>query len=178
MIREKNSLVYTDGVCVYVSISENNPLMGKVALILADLLILSVLFFSVTEGIAGLIIFTVILLSFLTRYTLWNFWGKENLIINTKSVSYQHDYGLLKTSYTTKKIHSKLIVVCDKKEGVADMVQCGFITYHEMNHLPTEIYGVTFPITCKQAEYMIDLIEALYLNKMTGDYEFPSINLN
>lgn len=97
-------IINTDGVCVYVSVSVTNSLVGKILLLLANGIALTVLVLSVVEWIPALLLVTLVMLALLMRYTLWNLFGAENLIINTKSLSYQHDYGFWKTGYTTKDI--------------------------------------------------------------------------
>jgi hypothetical protein len=169
--------IYSDDICVYVSVSANNGLTGKIALALADLLVFIVLYFAIIEWIPGLLICTLLLLMLLTRFTLWSFFGKENLIINTKSVSYQNDYGFFKTPYTTKLIKNKLVVVNHKTDEPEGYVNCGFITY-DATDLPVDIYDMVFPISAEDSIYMQGLIEHLYLNKLSDNYDFPVINLN
>ena len=35
------------------------------------------------------------------RYLIWNLYGKENLIINSKTISYNYDYGFIRTNLKT-----------------------------------------------------------------------------
>jgi hypothetical protein len=174
-MKEPKSKSHSDGMCVYVQTEVNNSVASKLLIIVADTLILSVLILSIVEWIPGLFICTLIFLAFLTWTTLWAFWGKENLIINTKSLSYQHDYGFFKTRYTVKSIHARLIVISQKTD---DEVRCSFVSYQESNDLPLEIYSMTLPISEKECERINTLIEELYVDRLSDDYEFPYINLN
>ena len=175
-MKEPKSESHSDGICVYVLTEVNKSVASKLLILVADALILSVLIFSITEWIPGLFICTLIFLAFLAWCTLWAFWGKENLIINTKSLSYQHDYGFFKTKFTIKPIHARLIVISRKTED-GDM-HCSFVSYQESNDLPLEIYSMTLPISEKECERINTLIGELYVDKLSDDYEFPYINFN
>ena len=174
-MKEPKPRIFSDGICVYVSVSVNNSLVGKVALVVANAFILSVFVLSIKEWIPGLFICTTIFLIMLIRYTLWNFYGKENLIANTKSFSYQHDYGFFKTSYITKPVHARLILTNEEKE---DGIYCTFITYRKTDNLPVEIYNMTFPVSEKDLQLINLLIEQLYINELSDGDGNSYINLN
>ena len=172
------SLIYTDGVCVYISVNVSNPVIGKVALILADLMLLCPVIIGITEGILALILLSGVFFLFLLKYTLWNFWGQENIIISTKSVSYQQNYGLFKTGYTTKTIFNRLVIDYLDDGNEPGCVNCRFITYGETNHIPFEIYQMIFPINLKDARKIGELLDKLFIDQLSDGFGMPHISLN
>jgi hypothetical protein len=177
-MNKPKSEIYSDGMCVYVSVNLSNPFVGKLALVLANLLLLAVIGIAIAWWIPAMLLCFLALFLLLLKYSLWNFFGRENLIINTRSVSYQHHYGLLKTGYITKKMPNRLIVSNSAYEAYPGCVICGFGSYHEINHIPIEVYSMTFPIAEADARHLNKLIQKLFIDEMSERYDLPAIILN
>ncbi|TWJ02376.1 hypothetical protein JN11_01348 [Mucilaginibacter frigoritolerans] len=56
----KYNQIWTDGVCVYVSAKVSNPIFGKVLLLIADSMIISVAILAVKIRIPGLFLFSML----------------------------------------------------------------------------------------------------------------------
>jgi len=176
----KNNQIWTDGVCVYVSAKVSNPILGKIALVIADAMILSVAILAIKIRIPGLLLFSMLPLFFLAKYTLWNFFGRETLIINTKSFSYQHDYGVIKMAFVTKKIANKIIVKAlpVETDDTENPLQLSFISYHKENDIPFEVYHTSLYFSEKEAIYINSLIQQLFIDELSKNNEFPAVYLN
>jgi len=177
-MKATQTYIYNDEVCIYVSTSANNPLWAKAVLLLADLLIVFIISFALIEWIPGLLLLNMVILFFLSRYTLWNIYGKEYLIISAKSFSYQHDYGFFRTNNTTKSINKlALKVTAIKQDGDEKWLRLLFHSYDSLN-LPVEIYSMSFYIPQHEIEHLNILINNTFLDEMSERYSLPTINLN
>lgn len=77
------------------------------------------------DMIFTIIVFTTIMILFPLKYTLWNILGKENLIINTKSISYQYNYGFISNnlqSVTYNKLSVRFGEILTAKEKTCGKV--------------------------------------------------------
>lgn len=168
-----------DGVCLYLSIKTQASVYAKLILCLLNIMLISLIILSITVQIVALAIFLVALFLLLIRYTAWNFWGGEYVIINSKTISYQYDYGFLITAMTTKKIgkvlHSEKLVV--HQYGKPEQQTIVFSTYDE-NELPETIYQLAIPISDKDAESVLLGVNIVFLDKVADDYSLPPLYLN
>jgi len=53
-----------------------------------------------------------------------------------------------------------------------------FSSYNEIDNVPFEVYAMSFYVLKKDADYLYDLIEQLYTDKLPEDYDFYNISLN
>lgn len=178
-MKDDNFEMSFDGICIYIALSVENPLMGKIFLITADLIIFGVFFTAIYTWIPGLALVSLAFLFFLLRYTLWNFFGSEYIIINTKAISYQHDYGFIRMPRVTKSINKILQLKYDSDYLDKDQikVKLNMVSYDE-NDLPIIIYQVSLPVSLQNAERLDALIKQIFMDKMSDDYSLPNINLN
>jgi hypothetical protein len=170
--------IYSDEICIYISICANSPLYGKIALLLADLLILCVLIFAIVLWIPGLLLVSALFLFFLGKYSLWNFYGKENLIINTKTVSYQHDYGFFKTAYTVVPFNKTIKLQVAPAKPIESKELLVKIWSYNDNDLPVEVYTTSLTISEEDVIRLNTLIKQLFVDKMADEYMLPHIHLN
>ncbi|WP_121810967.1 hypothetical protein [Mucilaginibacter kameinonensis] len=177
-MNQPKSEIFSDGICVYVSVNVSNPFIGKLALVFANLLILTVIGLGVVWHIPGMVICFGLLFVLLAKYSLWNFFGWENLIINTRSVSYQRDYGLFKTRYIIKRLQSRLIISHSLYKPNPGCILRSFGSYKQVDNTPFEIYNMTFPMAEADAKYLNTLIEKLFIDDMSRRYDLPQIILN
>jgi len=154
-----------DGVCVYVTLTGRISLFGKLILLFINSFIISVIvaLWVMNIGIAA-ICFTVLEL-LIIRYTLWNVMGKEHVIINTRSLSYQFDYGFFVTELNSVAITKELRVIPfnEVKEANGIYTRLLFESYDE-NHLPINIYHTTLALSEDDHKKLIELLNQLYLD--------------
>ncbi|HWW38956.1 hypothetical protein [Pedobacter sp.] len=162
--------INNDGINVRLSIENQASILGKTGMVSFTLIGLIIMGIAIAEWLLGLLIMGTLWCMFFGWLTLWNFYGKELLVINTKSLSYQHIYGFYKTAQITKKINKALNI---------SLVQAGI--HHETEHfnlifesyntcdLPEEIYRTALPITKKDLDILKINIRQLYFEKVDPD---------
>jgi len=171
------SRVFSDGVCVFVFANADNPFFSKAILIICNLFFLSICVFSLTIGILGLTAFSLIAFLFLLRYALWNIYGKETLIINPKSLSYQYDYGFYRVPFKTKLINGPKLKITSR--FVTDgKNQLSFISYDETTRAPILVHTMLFYLSDDEAAQLHTLVNDLFLDELSDKYTLPAINLN
>lgn len=117
-----------DGVNLYLEFTVKTKLIGKLVLSLFILLCFVVIIYLTisaakddnnyySEFITPALIFTLVLIAFPVRYLIWNCYGKEFLILNTKSLSYYYSYRFLETNVNTKLINDLSIAIETVKEN-------------------------------------------------------------
>lgn len=176
----KNDLQCTyDGVCIYATIVVKPSLITRCILAFINLaLITSIIIFTISNIIPGIFAFLVIEI-FIIKFTLWNLFGEERLIINTKSLNYQQHYGFFTTSLTTITFHKKIFVraYSEVVEDEQKLVKLLVESYNDA-HLPEVIYHSVLNITEDDFERLTKLFDQLYIDQMVTNYEMPQINLN
>jgi hypothetical protein len=170
--------IYSDEVCVYISIAASNPLYGKVALILADGIILSGLIVAIVIWIPALALISGVFLFILIKYTLWSLYGRENIIINTKTVSYQHEYGFFRTRYTTVPFNKGITLKVAPAKPIEDKELLVLISSYTDNDLPIDIYTTALSMPEDDVIRLNTLVKQLFVDKMADEYTLPPIHLN
>lgn len=178
-MKDNGFTIDSDGICLFITLTLRTSLAGRRALIFLNLICAGILILATTERITALLLVSILMFLMLIKYSLWNFYGKEYLTINTKSIRYQHDYGFFKTTPQINKIGTSLMVQAQNiyQAGKSKHVRLVFIS-HDENDFPEEIYHVAIPITQKNANAVIRGINLLYLDKVTDDYSLPPIHMN
>ncbi|WLD24841.1 hypothetical protein NU10_05535 [Flavobacterium dauae] len=119
-----------DGINLHLEFIVKTKLIGKLVLSLFILLCFVVLVYLAipsskddngsSDFVVPIVIFTIVIVAFPVRYLIWNCYGKEYLIINTKTLSYYYSYHLINTTLKTKKYNKLSIaieIVKDNEEG-------------------------------------------------------------
>jgi len=178
-MKDNGFTIDSDGICLFITLTLRTSLAGRLVLIFLNIVCASIIILATTEKITAMALSFTLIFLFLIRYSLWNFYGKEYLTINTKSIRYQHDYGFFKTTPQTNKIGTSLMVQGQNiyQTGKSKQVRLVFISHNE-HDFPEEVYHVAIPITQKNANAVIRGINLLYLDKVTDDYSLPPIHMN
>ena len=104
-----STIKHSDGINLYVEFSVRAKPIGKIILsilILFTLAAFIIIFSTLDQEEIGKFIIPLSMPCFLflvipKRYLIWNLYGKENLIINSKTISYNYDYGFIRTNLKT-----------------------------------------------------------------------------
>lgn len=182
----KNSIkIRTDSYNVYISLIVKNTRLTKIFLVLGMLFLTTLMFFLFSkiemelDSKLIIVLITLVLYSIPVKYFLWNFWGKENLIINTKSLSYSFDYGIIKPNIRTKNF-DKLELYYDL--GQIDYQQEGghllFYNYRNDNHLPELLYKTNVILLRIEIEEITKKINELYLREHNKNFEYVKFSEN
>ncbi len=142
----KNKIkISTDGINAYAKIEVNASRIGTQILsflLLVEIFVLIGLLTQIkSEEIVSMIIpFVIVLLLFIglpLKYLLWNLYGYEELIVNTKTISWSYDYGFFRTNLSTVKYY-RLGTGYEKVRGdeKGEVGRLVFYNYRETDNLP------------------------------------------
>ena len=178
-------VIRDDGINIYITLINVSRLIAKIGLIMMCIF-LSLPFFIIiiyggsdTPGGAafGLIIFLILYIVLPLRLTIWNLFGKEHLIINTKTFSYQHDYGIILTNLKTQKIDliglglNVIGQINDEDYGKLDISN-----FDKETDIPQLIYESSIYLTKSNFDTIIDNIKKIYENVEVEDFGFTFSN--
>lgn len=175
--------IQTDGINVYVTSKiQANPI-GKVALTLLNIGLLSfyIWFISTLEpGETGKMLIPVVLMfgAFIYlpwRYWFWNFYGKEHITINIKTLTSFNDYGIVQTNSKTIP-HFQLATTYEFVQELNEK-QCGrlhFISYDPETNLPEEIYQTTILLTKNDLDKIREFITSVFDNEQLNKQQFSA----
>lgn len=168
-----------DGVCVFATSKVKATIIAKCILAFINLVMLSIIVvFCVGKvAIAALFFFGFELL--IIKYTLWNLFGEERLIINAKSLSYQQHYGFFTTAFITLNFNKRIIILPYREiaEEGQKYVKFLFQSYDE-NNLPVVIYHSVLDVPEADFAKLILHVDRLFLDEMVTSYEMPTVHLN
>ena len=167
-------IIREDGINIYITLINMSRLITKIGLIFMCLFLsLPFVFISIYGGsdtsggaVFGMIIFLIIYIVIPLRLTIWNFKGKEHLIINTKTFSYQHDYSIILTNIKTQKIDliglglNVIGQINDEDYGKLDISN-----YDKETDIPHLIYESSIYLTKTNFDTIIDSLNKIYQNK-------------
>jgi len=168
-----------DGICVYATIAVRASIIAKIILSFVNLVLLSAIAIFSLEKVPLAAVAFSLLEFFLIRFTLWNLYGEEWLIINARSMSYQHHYGFFTTSLRTIPFHRKITFIPydEVKENGQCYSKLMFESY-DQNNLPQLIYYSVLHLHEKDLERFNKHIDQIFVDEMTFSYEMPPVNLN
>ena len=180
----KNKInINTDGVNVYVDLKVVSNLMGRVllGLMILALVVLSVWAVLSAEGFPiGFYLVVALTMFFAVKYFLWNVYGEESIVINTKSINYSYSYGFLQTNLKTITFHH-LGTGYEKIKmggGQTELGKLLFYNFNKENNLPELIFESTVLVPKEQIAIMDQWIKDLFLSELYGDMRFIPYSLN
>lgn len=168
-----------DGVCIYATTTLKPGTTGKFILFLFNIIfIIAIIMFCVEGAGLGAIVFLVAEI-FVLRYSLWNLYGEERLIINAKSISYQHHYGFFNGPFHTIDLNRRITVSSYEEvvEGHQTYIKFLFKSYDKTN-LPDIIYQSVLHISKTDFEKLLKSIDQLFVDEIVESYEMPKIFMN
>lgn len=154
---------------IYFDSKVASKTIGKAILLVINLIIwcgcvFTALIIPPEEGgiILALILFMIIGFFTIGRYTFWNIWCAENIVISPKSIKYQHNYGLFKTNEKTITFDS-LSINFDhiRKEDGVDVGYVHFFEYGTDLQLQ-EIFRNSILITRIEYENLVSEIDKIF----------------
>lgn len=144
--------ISSDEKNVYANIKVNASNVGiriLTGFIVLEILIFLVLLSQIKSDDVISMLFPILMISIVfiglpLRYLLWNKYGSEALIVNSKSVSWSYDYGFFRTNRQTVNYH--MLATDYEKIRDQDGVEVGkliFVNYREEDDLPEIIHQTT-----------------------------------
>ncbi|UUV20738.1 hypothetical protein [Paenimyroides aestuarii] len=141
----------TDTINLYLELNVRASFFGKTLLLITILIALIPLFFFARDSyknpenssdfILPAIIIIGLIIIFPVRYLIWNSFGKEFIIINAKTISYNYNYRIITTNLKTipfNKLATRIDIV--KEENNIEYGKLVFFNYHKETNLPELIF--------------------------------------
>jgi len=168
-----------DGTNVHLSIEAETSRLAKLVMFLLNAIGIALIIIAILEWLLALLIMGALWVLFFGWLTLWNFFGRELITINTRSLSYQQYYGFFKTKVEKKAVNRALNIslIPTLERQKKKHFQLIFETFNEFN-LPEEIYRTSLPISETDLELLKKSIRLLYIKKVYPDYIKLSYLLN
>ena len=168
-----------DYVHLHVLIEAETSNNVKGILIFFNICTLSIVVLSILDWLLALFVIGVLLTALFGWLTLWYGFGKEKLIINTKSLRYQYMYGLYTTKIETQPIKRALNVSLtpSRERNGLEYFNVIFETYNKFD-VPEEIYRTSLAITRAEFAILKLSLRALYFEKVDPDYHRQPYILN
>ncbi|RZJ89361.1 MAG: hypothetical protein EOO20_11205 [Chryseobacterium sp.] len=116
---------------------------------------------------------------FIVKYTLWDVFGKERLIINDSSPSYQQHYGFFNTALNTLPFNKKIWIVDSENVIVGNnlFVKSQF-EFCDKDSLTEVVYHSVLDITVADFKKFLEYIDRLFIDDLIREYAMLEINLN
>lgn len=179
--------INSDGINAYAKISVNASKLGiKILagfLVLEIIIVLGLLWQLKSEEVISVIIpiliGLIIFVGLPIKYLLWNLYGNEELIVNTKTISWSYDYGFFKTNLQTVK-YNRLGTGFEKvrennKEELGKLI---FYNYREEDNLPEFIHQTTILLNKEEIEKFDKEISDVFANEFLNKNGFVPFSIN
>lgn len=179
--------ISTDRVNVYATIDVKASVMGTRVLFVFILFALVFFGFLLThikaDEVVSMIIPVLLILVFMigmpSKYLLWNLYGQEFLIVNTKSVSWSYNYGIIRTNVNTE-IYNRLGIGYEKVITI-DNIEMGrliFYNYRQEDNLPEIIHQTTALLSSSDIKKLSDSIQDIFISEFNLENNFIPFSQN
>lgn len=178
----------SDQVNLYITINVETKLIGKIV-ISGIIVSMSILIgftllntdqaFDSIDTVLPVFILIILIYILPIKYFLWNFFGKEHIIINTKSISHSFDYGLIRTALRTQKIDR--LALHYEAGTIKEDIEKGhliFYNYRNEDHLPEIIYRTNAILTKEKILQIEDEIQRLYQHEFNEGFHYINFSEN
>jgi len=175
------STVYSDGINIYIAAEIKSKVAGK--LLLGSILIVTIAVFlyllvsvdfkEMGKASIPIILIPCFFLYFLSKYLLWNIYGQEHIVVNSKTVTYYYNYGFFRTPLKTV-FHNRLGIsyrITDRFED-ENFGRMLFVNYNQDTNLPEALHETAVEINEKTATEIEKILEKLLFDKFNEDRGF------
>ena len=177
--------ISSDGINVYARLKVNASSAGVYilgALILTELLIFGWILLevdSVKEIIHPAFLLLIFFFFFSVKYLLWNIYGSEELIVNTKTISWSYDYGFYKTNFITAS-HDRLGTGYEKirRENGEELGRLVFFNYKNEDNLPEVMHHTTVLLKKEDIDWFDSHVSKVFENEFNHKRGFVPFSDN
>lgn len=179
--------ISTDGINAYAKIEVNASKIGIQILtffVFAEIIVFLVLLIQikpeeVVSMIIPVLIVLVIFVGLPLKYLLWNLYGNEELIVNTKSISWSYYYGFFKTNLETVK-YDRLGTGYEKVRGEneEEVGRLIFYNFREEDNLPELIHQTTVLLNKDEIKEFDNKISDIFANEFLNKNGFIPFSTN
>ncbi|WP_207534693.1 hypothetical protein [Desertivirga arenae] len=173
--------IHSDYLNIYVTAGVRSKLAGRILLgitvfigfVLFCYLVIYLDFREMGKASIPIILVPGAFLFFLSKYLLWNFYGQEYLVLNSKTITYYYDYGFFRTNPTT--IHYNRLGL---RYSITDTFEdesfgrLSFINYNTETNLPEGIYETAVEISENHAAEIERLLEKIMFDEFNEERGF------
>lgn len=163
--------INNDGINVYATLNVKANRTGKIALFAVIVVFSSVFIFigsSVKTEDGKSLLFPFVLIFLLVSiipigYFIWNLFGNESLIVNSKTISYQYNYGIFKTNLKT--INYEVLGVSFARIRTENETELGkliFYNYREKDNLPDFVHQTSVLLPKEDLKRLENEISGLF----------------
>ncbi len=179
--------ISTDGINAYANIEVGASKIGvrmlSILLIVEIILVVGLLSQIKSEEAISLIIPMVIGLVIFVglpfKYLLWNLYGKEELIVNSKSISWAYNYGFFKTNLKTVN-YDRLGTGYERVRGEneEEVGRLVFYNYRGEDNVPELIHQTTVLLGKDEIEEFDNQISNVFANEFLNKNGFIPFSTN
>lgn len=168
-----------DYINLHVVIEAETSKIVKGILIFFNVCSLAVVVLSVFDWLLALLVIGVLLMSLFGWLTLWYGFGKEKLIITSKSISYQYQYGFYTTKMESQPLRRALNISLapSRERNGLEYFNVIFETYNQQN-VPEEIYRTSLAINRAEFAILKRSIRSLYFERVDPNHHIQPYILN
>ncbi len=133
----------------------------------------------VVSMIIPVLLILVFMIGMPSKYLLWNLYGQEFLIVNTKSVSWSYNYGIIRTNVNTE-IYNRLGIGYEKVITI-DNIEMGrliFYNYRQEDNLPEIIHQTTALLSSSDIKKLSDSIQDIFISEFNLENNFIPFSQN
>jgi len=184
---ENKTEITTDGINLYINSSVQSKLIGRVILLALLIIFISGIIFGLSmldadevgKGVIIPFIMVIAMLYWGIKFLLWNTYGKELIIINSKSLSYKRSYGIIESNLTTLKFE-RLSYQFDPTTLLND-TQYGdlsFYKYREEDNLAEVLYEASVEISSETFDDIEEMYNQILFSEMNENLSFNTVSKN
>jgi hypothetical protein len=168
-----------DYINLHVAIEAETSKVVKGILIFFNMCTLAIVVLSLVDWLLALFVIGVLLMSLFGWLTLWYGFGKEKLVITSKSISYQYQYGFYTTKVESQPLRRALNISLapSRERNGLEYFNVIFETYNEQN-VPEEIYRTSLAINRAEFATLKRAIRTLYFERVDLSHHMQPYILN
>ncbi|WP_316811635.1 hypothetical protein [Pedobacter heparinus] len=170
--------VNENGGAITVTITVRSSLSSKIFLYALNIMLISVIILFFIGDIGVITAFITVMEVLLFRYSLWNLYGSETVMLKKHSLSYQQCYGPIKMSAKTLSI-TKTLKVFPFHENFQTgnkAMKLVFESVDESLH-PVNLYQTSLAISHQDYKTFMEIFNRFYQQK-PDEYLLPLPQMN
>jgi hypothetical protein len=168
-----------DRVNLHIQIREEPSVLTRILMFAVNICSIAIVIVALVDWLLGLVVLGVLLTLLSGWITLWYCFGSETLTINTRTLSFQHNFGLYKGPLETRRINRAINISLTPARAHTKNEHYNLIfeTYNDFQ-IPEEIYRTTLSITKADFAILKTSIRSLYFERVNPEYLKQSFILN
>lgn len=170
--------VVEEGNAITVRIAIRSSAGSKIFLYALNILLIAIIILFFIGDIGVITAFITVMEVLLFRYSLWNLYGSETIVLKKHSLDYQQHYGLINMPLRTAAITRSLKVfpVHENFQAGNKAMKLVFESVDEGLH-PVNLYQTSLAVSGQDYKYFMEAFNRFYRQK-PDEYLLPLPQLN